>query len=78
MLLLERLAEFLVLLRQGVGLWDKVEGLLPKLLLHAIDVHRKTVLSGDFGGVHEVVDLLELVQSFIHVGPLMHPHTCPQ
>ena len=52
---------------EDIGVRDEIEGCLPKFLLHADHVVAETVLSGDFIGLREVVDFLELVQSLIKI-----------
>lgn len=52
---------------EDIGVRDEIEGCLSKFLLHADHIVAKTVLSGDFIGLREVVDFLELVQSFIKI-----------
>jgi hypothetical protein len=41
------LVEFTKLIRENVGIWDKVEMLFSVSLLHSYDVETKSILSSD-------------------------------
>jgi hypothetical protein len=52
---------------KDIGIRDKIERGFAKFLLHTDHIVAETVLSGDFIGLREVVDFLELVQSLIKI-----------
>jgi hypothetical protein len=52
---------------KDIGIRDEIERRFTEFLLHADHIVEETVLSGDFIGLREVVDFLELVQSFIKI-----------
>jgi len=55
------------LIWQDIGVWDEVELTPAKSLLHFDVVEAKSVFSGDFVTLREVVDSLIFVQTFINV-----------
>lgn len=59
--------EIAKLIGKNICVWDKVKGSLPELLLHSNHVIAQPILPGDLIGLREVIDLLELVQSFIKI-----------
>ncbi len=52
---------------KDIGIWDEIERGFTEFLLHADHIVAETVFSGDFIGLREVVDFLELVQAFIKI-----------
>ena len=60
--------EFSELVREDVSVWNKVKVVLSVLLLHADDIATESIFPRDFVTLREMVDLLELVQTFINVG----------
>ena len=59
--------EVMELVREDVSVWDEVELTSAKSLLHLDIVETKSVLSGDFITLWEMIDSLEFVQTFIQV-----------
>ena len=59
--------EVMELVGEDVGVWDEVELTPAKSLLHLDIVEAKSVFSGDFITLWEVVDSLIFVQTFIQV-----------
>lgn len=55
------------LIGQYVCIGYKIKGRLSEFLLHTHHIIAETVLPGDFIGLREVVDLLELVQALVKV-----------
>jgi len=66
-LLVEILAVIVPLLWQYKGLWDEVEVLSRKSLLHPAHVFSEPVLPSQLQTRWEVVNLLMLVQTFVEV-----------
>jgi hypothetical protein len=56
-----------VLIGQDVGVRDEIVGLPPKFLLHLHVVEAQAIFPGDFVGLWEVVDSLELVETLVQV-----------
>jgi hypothetical protein len=59
--------EVMELVGEDVGVWDEVKLTSAKPLLHLDIVEAKSVFSGDFITLREVVDPLIFVQTFIQV-----------
>ena len=65
--LLVVLVEFTEFIGKNIGIRDKVKVLLAVSFLHSNDVEAKSVLSGDFVTLREMIDLLVLVESFVKI-----------
>lgn len=52
---------------EDIGIWDEIKRSFSKFFLHTNHIVTETVLSGDFIWLREVIDFLELVQSFIKI-----------
>ena len=55
------------LVRKDVGVWDEIELAPTEPFLHLDIIEAEAILSGDFIALWEVVDSLELIQTFIEV-----------
>ena len=57
--------EVVEFIRKYIGIWDKIKLTSSKSLLHFYIIETKTVLSCDFIALREMINPLELVESFI-------------
>ena len=61
------LVKFTKFIWQDVSVWNKVEMLFAKSLLHPHNIETQSVLSGDFVAHWEMINLLILVQALIKI-----------
>ena len=59
--------EVVEFIRKYIGIWDKIKLSSPKPFLHFYIIEAKTVLSCDFIALREMINSLELIQSFVQV-----------
>jgi hypothetical protein len=59
--------EIPILVRQNVGVWNKIIVFPPKLFLHLNIVEAESIFPSDLIGIREVIDPLVLVQSLIEI-----------
>jgi len=64
---LEMGVEITELIRKDVSIRDEVILLFSEFLLHLNDIYTESVFSGDLIRLREMIDLLELVETFINV-----------
>lgn len=67
-----------VLIRENIGLRQKVEVCLPELLLHFPNVKAEPVLPGELRCAHEMVDLLIIVKVLVNILLLLGRGASPQ
>jgi len=76
--LLKPLREGTKVIRVVIRLRHKVKVVQPKLDLHILNILSKPVLAREFDRVHEVVDLLVVVQLLVNLRFLLQRHGRPQ
>ena len=57
-----------VLIWQDIGIWNEIESITTKFLLQFYVIEAKTIFSGNFIRVREVIDSLIFIQAFIEIG----------
>jgi len=61
------LVEFTKLIGEDVSVWHKVKLRLSKPLLHPHNIKAKSIFTGDFMTLREMINLLILIEAFIQI-----------